>query len=213
MALSGWLSCNLFLRVYLCTQKGFLGAFVKYVDRYDNVKNMKNSGILVFTIGHSTRMTRDFLRVLDAYEIGEVIDVRTIPRSRKNPQFNEKRLSANLKRHKIRYKHMGGLGGLRHALKDSINTYWHNASFRGFADYMQTDEFKANIDALIKIAKKRRVALMCAEAVPWRCHRSLIADDLSVNGIKVMHIFSTTNSRQHEITKSAKVRKGNIVYK
>ena len=174
---------------------------------------MKKSEIIVFTIGHSTHLTRDFLRVLDAYGIEEVIDVRTMPRSRKNPQFNEKRLSATLRRHKVRYKHMGGLGGLRHALKDSVNTYWHNASFRGFADYMQTDEFKDNIDSLIKIAKKRQVTLMCAEAVPWRCHRSLIADALAVRGIKVIHIFSTTNSRRHEITRSAKVRKGNIVYK
>ena len=174
---------------------------------------MKKSEIIVFTIGHSTHLTRDFLRVLDAYGIEEVIDVRTIPRSRKNPQFNEKRLSATLRRHKVRYKHMGGLGGLRHALKDSVNTYWHNASFRGFADYMQTDEFKDNIDSLIKIAKKRQVTLMCAEAVPWRCHRSLIADALAVRGIKVIHIFSATNSRRHEITRSAKVRKGNIVYK
>ena len=207
------MNCSLFLRVELCTHKKFLGAFVKYVDGYDNVKNMKKDELIVFTIGHSTRRTGDFLSVLDAYGIEEVIDVRTIPKSRKNPQFNEKRLSASLKRHKIKYKHIGGLGGLRHALKDSINTYWHNASFRGFADYMRTDEFKSNIDALIKIAKKRQVTLMCAEAVPWRCHRSLIADALSVRGVKVMHIFSATNSRCHEITKSAKVRKENIVYK
>ena len=174
---------------------------------------MEKKGTLVFTVGHSTRMARDFLKLLDAYGIKEVIDVRTIPKSRKNPQFNEKRLAASLRRHGITYRHMGGLGGLRHALKDSINIYWHNASFRGFADYMQTVEFKDNVNALIRMAKKRRVTLMCAEAVPWRCHRSLIADALAIRGIEVVHIFGATNSRRHELTKSAKVRKGNIIYK
>ncbi len=167
----------------------------------------------VFTIGHSTRKFSEFVKILEAYEIEEVVDVRTIPRSRANPQFNEKRLAAGLKRHRIRYMHMKGLGGLRRPSKDSVNTYWYNASFRGFADYMQTKEFRDNINALMKAAKSRRLALMCAEAVPWRCHRSLIADALTVRGIMVKHIFSATNAKDHELTKSAKVRKTDIVYK
>ncbi|MGI0100622.1 MAG: DUF488 family protein [Candidatus Micrarchaeaceae archaeon] len=168
---------------------------------------------LVFTIGHSTRKLSEFMKVLGAYEVEEVVDVRTIPRSRANPQFNEERLAAGLKRHHILYKHMKGLGGLRHPLKDSINTYWYNASFRGFADYMQTNEFRRNIVELISVAKKRQTVIMCAESVPWRCHRSLIADALAVRGVIVRHIFSSTNSKPHELTKSAKMSRLNIVYK
>ena len=168
---------------------------------------------LVFTIGHSTRKFSEFVKILEAYGIEEVVDIRTIPKSRANPQFNEKRLAAGLKRHRIRYVHMKGLGGLRRPSKDSVNTYWYNASFRGFADYMQTKEFGDNINALMKMAKRRRLALMCAEAVPWRCHRSLIADALAVRGIGVKHIFSATNAKGHELTKSARVRKMKIVYK
>lgn len=168
---------------------------------------------LVFTIGHSTHKLSEFIGILEAYKINEIVDVRTIPRSRANPQFNEKRLAAGLKRHHIRYKHMKGLGGLRHPSKDSVNTYWYNASFRGFADYMQTKEFRDNINVLTKMAKSKCIALMCAEAVPWRCHRSLIADALTVRGVKVEHIFSATNARPHELTKSARVRRLNIVYK
>ncbi len=168
---------------------------------------------LIFTVGHSTRKIVDFMKLLDAYKIKELVDIRTIPKSRANPQFNEKRLAASLKRHRISYRHMKGLGGLRHPLKDSANTYWYNASFRGFADYMQTSEFRKSLIELIGLAKKRQIAIMCAEAVPWRCHRSLIADALLVRGIDVMHIFSPTNSKPHELTKSAKVNKLNIVYK
>ncbi len=168
---------------------------------------------MIFTIGHSIRKLSEFVRLLDAYKIKELVDIRTIPKSRANPQFNEKRLASSLKRHRIRYVHMKGLGGLRHLLKDSANTYWYNASFRGFADYMQTSEFRESLLELISLAKKRQIAIMCAEAVPWRCHRSLIADALLVRGIDVRHIFSPTNSKPHELTKSAKVNKLNIVYK
>ena len=168
---------------------------------------------LVFTVGHSTRKLSEFVGILGTYGIEEVVDIRTIPRSRANPQFNEKRLGDFLKRHHIRYKHMKGLGGLRHPLKDSANTYWYNASFRGFADYMQTGEFRENLLELISLAKKRQTAIMCAEAVPWRCHRSLIADALLVRGVGVRHIFSPTNSKPHELTKSARVNRLNIVYK
>ncbi len=174
---------------------------------------MTKNRLLIFTVGHSTRKIVDFMKLLDAYKIKELVDIRTIPKSRANPQFNEKRLAASLKRHRISYRHMKGLGGLRHPLKDSANTYWYNASFRGFADYMQTSEFRKSLIELIGLAKKRQIAIMCAEAVPWRCHRSLIADALLVRGIDVMHIFSPTNSKPHELTKSAKVNKLNIVYK
>lgn len=174
---------------------------------------MPKSKPLVFTIGHSTRKLADFIRILESYGIKEVLDVRTIPKSRANPQFNEKHLAAGLKRHRIRYEHMKGLGGLRHALKNSVNTYWYNASFRGFADYMQTSEFRKNLMGLISISKKRKTAIMCAEAVPWSCHRSLIADALLVRGIRVRHIFSATNAKDHELTKSAKVNRLKITYK
>ncbi len=173
---------------------------------------MARTKLLVFTIGHSTRTLSEFVRILEAYGIQEVVDVRTIPKSRKNPQFNEGRFAASLKRHGVRYRHMKGLGGLRHPLKDSINTYWRNASFRGFADHMQTEEFRESVRGLIDMAKKKSVVLMCAEAVPWRCHRSLIADALLVRGIRVKHIFSATNSRDHELTKGAKIRKSAIIY-
>ena len=159
------------------------------------------------------RKISDFMKLLDAYKIKELVDIRSIPRSRANPQFNEKRLAASLKRHRIGYRHIKGLGGLRHPLKDSANTYWHNASFRGFADYMQTGEFRKSLIKLIGLAKKRQTAIMCAEAVPWRCHRSLIADALLVRGVDVRHIFSPTNSKPHELTKSARVNRLNIVYK
>ncbi len=168
--------------------------------------------MLVFTVGHSTRKPSEFIGILEAYGIKEVIDIRTMPRSRANPQFNGSALAKALKRRRIRYKHMKGLGGLRRPDKNSINTYWRNASFRGFADYMSTNEFRDSIDELIDASRKKRVAIMCAEAVPWRCHRSLIADSLLVRGIRVNHIFSSTNSRDHELTKSAVMRRKRIIY-
>ncbi len=174
---------------------------------------MPKNNDVVFTIGHSTRKLGEFVRVLEAYGIDEVVDVRTIPKSRANPQFNEKRLESGLKRRHIRYRHMKELGGLRHPSKDSVNTYWRNMSFRGFADYMQTGAFASSIKKLMKMAVGRHIVLMCAEAVPWRCHRSLIADALTVRGVMVRHIFSATNARDHKLTPGAKVRKNVIVYK
>lgn len=174
---------------------------------------MARNKLLVFTIGHSTRKLSELIKIIEKYGIEEVIDIRTIPKSRSNPQFNEKRLAIGLKKHGIKYKRMKGLGGLRHPLKDSVNTYWYNASFRGFADYMQTNEFRGNIVDLINIAKKRQIVIMCAEAVPWRCHRSLIADALLVRDIDVRDIFSATNSKEHKITRSARVVRKNITYR
>lgn len=167
---------------------------------------------VIFTVGHSTRSIEEFIAVLKAYQIEEVADVRTIPRSRHNPQFNLEELPGSLGKEGIGYIHMKGLGGLRHSLAGSPNTGWRNLSFRGFSDYMQTGEFRKNVGTLIQTAKKKRIALMCAEAVPWRCHRSLIADALSVCGIEVIHISSTTSHHTHALTLFAKVRGTRITY-
>jgi len=166
----------------------------------------------IFTIGHSTRSIEEFIAIVKAYQIEEVVDVRTIPRSRHNPQFNLDVLPGSLKKAGIGYLHMEGLGGLRHSLKDSPNAGWHNPSFRGFADYMQTEEFRENLGALIEMAGKKRVVMMCAEAVPWRCHRSLIADALSVRGSEVVHISTSTSHHSHTLTPFAKVRATSITY-
>lgn len=167
---------------------------------------------VIFTIGHSTRSIEDFIEVLKAYQIEEVADVRTIPRSRHNPQFNSDVLPGSLEKVGIGYLHLKGLGGLRHSLKDSPNAGWHNLSFRGFADYMHTEEFRENIGKLITLAGAKRLAVMCAEAVPWRCHRSLIADALSVRGVEVIHISSGTSRHSHILTPFAKVRGIRITY-
>jgi uncharacterized protein (DUF488 family) len=167
---------------------------------------------MILTIGHSNRPLDEFIRILKFHNIDKIADVRTIPRSRYNPQFNKDTLPAKLKSVNIGYVHMPGLGGLRHAQKDSLNTAWQNASFRGFADYMQTKEFATSLEKLIVLGSSKRIALMCAESLPWRCHRSLIADALLVRGIKVEHIFSLTNSKEHVLTAWAKVKGRRIVY-
>jgi uncharacterized protein (DUF488 family) len=141
-----------------------------------------------------------------------VVDVRTIPRSRTNPQFNRESLAGSLAQAGIGYTHVAELGGLRHARKDSLNTGWRNASFRGYADYMQTAEFEAAIESLIETAKRERVTIMCAEAVPWRCHRSLIGDALKVRGIAVEDIMSATRTQPHELTSFAKVQGTQVTY-
>jgi len=174
---------------------------------------MQDLGIsTVLTIGHSTRTWKVFLDLLRAYRVERVIDVRSIPRSRHNPQFDQETLSTKLRAARIGYVHLRKLGGLRHARRDSSNMGWRNSSFRGFADYMQTSEFDAGLQRLIKLAKQRRSALMCAEAVPWRCHRSLIADALTVLGIRVEDIMSKARSQLHSLTSFALVRSGRITY-
>ena len=167
---------------------------------------------LVLTIGHSTRPIEEFIRLLQAHSVERIVDVRTIPRSRHNPQFNKESLRATLKKAGIGYKHMPGLGGLRRTTAASVNVGWRNASFRGFADYMQTPEFTEALEKLIPLAGKNRAALMCAEAVPWRCHRSLIADALLVRHIPVEHIMSLSRRQVHAITPFAKVRGKKITY-
>jgi uncharacterized protein (DUF488 family) len=167
---------------------------------------------LVLTIGHSTHTREEFIGLLQAHAAARVVDVRTIPRSRHNPQFNKDSLPASLKKAGLGYVHMPGLGGLRHAMADSVNMGWRNASFRGYADYMQTPEFGQNIKELIRLAKHEQIAIMCAEAVPWRCHRSLIADALLVRGIRAENIMSLTHRPVHTLTPFARVRGTTITY-
>lgn len=166
----------------------------------------------IFTIGHSTRQINEFVELLQIYNIKKIVDVRTIPKSRHNPQFNEGVLKESLKRAHIQYKHLKKLGGLRHTTKSSINLGWHNTSFRGYADYMSTAEFVKGLEALIKMAILKKTAIMCAEAVPWRCHRSLVADALIKKGWSVYDIMSLTKVNKHKLTPFLKVRKGQIVY-
>lgn len=167
---------------------------------------------LVLTIGHSTRPIEEFIRLLQAHDVARIVDVRTIPRSRHNPQFSKESLRATLKKAGIGYKHMPGLGGLRRTTAASVNVGWRNASFRGFADYMQTPEFKEALEKLIPLAGKSQLTLMCAEAVPWRCHRSLIADALLVRHIPVEHVMSLSGRQVHALTPFAKVRGRKITY-
>jgi uncharacterized protein (DUF488 family) len=168
--------------------------------------------LIVMTIGHSTRPVKEFIRLLKAHQVKRLVDVRTIPRSRHNPQFNRSQLSPALHSARLHYSYMPGLGGFRHARPDSINAGWHNVSFRGFADYMQTPEFRKNLDDLIKLAKSERIAIMCAEAVPWRCHRSLIADALLARDIEVQEITSAIRARPHTLTPWGKMNGTQVTY-
>lgn len=166
----------------------------------------------IYTIGHSTRTIDEFTHILKTYGIQLLVDVRTIPKSRHNPQFNEDSLRDTLHKNHIAYIHMKGLGGLRHTTKESINTAWRNLSFRGYADYMQTAEFKKNLEELIKVAQDYQTVIMCAEAVPWRCHRSLIGDALLVHHIKVIDIFNEHTSKPHTLTPWAKISDSTVSY-
>jgi uncharacterized protein (DUF488 family) len=168
--------------------------------------------VTVLTIGHSTRPIDQFLELLTAHGVQRLIDIRTIPQSRHNPQFGREQLSASLERARLQYTHVPGLGGLRRPRRDSLNTGWRNASFRGYADYMQTPEFDENLERCIEVAKQEQVALMCAEAVPWRCHRSLIADALLARGIDVREISSTTEARPYALTPWARVEGTKVTY-
>ncbi|MGE5385186.1 MAG: DUF488 family protein [Betaproteobacteria bacterium] len=173
---------------------------------------MNASPAVVFTIGHSTRTLPEFVALLAAHGVTRLIDVRTVPRSRHNPQFNRDALPGELAPAGIGYAHVAGLGGFRPTSAGSINSGWRNMSFRGYADYMQTPEFAANLEALIAQAKTERIAVMCAEAVPWRCHRSLIADALMVRGIEAREIVDAKRSQVHKLTPFAQVRGIEITY-
>ena len=167
---------------------------------------------LVFTVGHSTREQEDFIALLKAHGVERLVDVRTIPRSRHNPQFNREQIGAALRRAGISYLHMPTLGGLRHAKPNSLNSAWRNPSFRGFADYMQTRKFALGLRRLMKLARLKRTAIMCAEGVPWRCHRSLIADALLAYGYRAEEIASMKRTRPHALTPWACVQGRKVTY-
>jgi uncharacterized protein (DUF488 family) len=166
----------------------------------------------IWTIGHSTRPIDEFIGLLRAHQIDLLVDVRTVPRSRDNPQFNMDTLARSLRDAGLQYHHSPGLGGLRKATKDSINDGWRNASFRGYADYMQTAEFWGALEELMADSRLQQTAIMCAEAVPWRCHRSLIADALVSHGWDSLHIMSLEKVTSHVLTSFARLEKGTLTY-
>ena len=167
---------------------------------------------IVYTIGHSTRPLPEFIAVLQSFQIQTLCDIRTVPKSRRNPQFSRDVLEQELPKHGIAYTHVKALGGLRCPRMDSPNSGWRNESFRGYADHMQTQEFLSAIDDLVRRGEQNRVAIMCAEAVPWRCHRSLVADALLVRGIEVEDIMAENRAQLHKLTAWAEVNGINITY-
>lgn len=167
---------------------------------------------LVCTIGHSNRPIEEFLELLRLNDIECVLDVRTVPKSRHNPQFGQDRLPQSLEQAGIGYRHMAALGGLRHPSKDSPNSGWRNTSFRGYADYMQTGAFVECVDAVADLARSTRCVLMCAESVPWRCHRSMVADALAIRAVAVEHIINKGKRRAHTLTPFAHVEGTTITY-
>ncbi len=167
---------------------------------------------VVCTIGHSNRSIEEFIGLLRQNGVACLLDIRTVPKSRHNPQFGQEQLAASLAEAGIEYRYLRGLGGLRHARKDSENTGWRNLSFRGYADYMQTEEFAANVETVIELGREKCCALMCAEAVPWRCHRSLVADALLVRGVRVDDIIDVRQRRPHKLTPFAHVEGLRITY-
>jgi uncharacterized protein (DUF488 family) len=168
--------------------------------------------LIVYTVGHSTHELAEFIYILKSYKITLLADIRTMPGSRRVPQFNKENLEPALQAEGIQYIHIKKLGGLRKTTKDSVNTGWRNKSFRGFADYMQTAEFEEGLQELISLAKKSVTAIMCAEAVPWRCHRSLVGDALLARGFEVKDIFSEKKEADHKLTSFAKVDGQKITY-
>lgn len=177
-----------------------------------NIQNMA-LGLSVWTIGHSTRPIEEFVELLASFRIGALVDVRTYPGSRRYPQFNKVQLAASLAEAGVEYHHAPELGGRRHAKPDSLNMAWRNEMFRGYADYMESDEFREGIGRLVGLATERRTAIMCAEAVWWRCHRSLIADYLKAKGITVLHIAAAAKSEEHPFTSAARIVRGELSYR
>jgi uncharacterized protein (DUF488 family) len=189
------------------SQEAFNGA-----NKLGDESAENRAALVIRTIGHSTRLLDEFLRLLSIHGISRVVDVRKMPRSRANPQFNIDTLGAGLNAAGINYTHLPSLGGLRQRQAGSPNTGWRHPSFQGFADYMQTPAFEAGLQELIDLASHESVAILCAEAVPWRCHRSLIADALTARGIRVEHILSAARSSAHELRPWACVRDGKVTY-
>ncbi|MEO7904196.1 MAG: DUF488 domain-containing protein [Candidatus Saccharimonadales bacterium] len=174
---------------------------------------MTTSSLTIFTVGHSTHPIDEFIELLRAHGVTQLIDIRTVPKSRHNPQFMQDSLEKTMPDAAIRYRYMANLGGLRHTTKESINTAWRNASFRGYADYMQTDDFAAGIDELIQYTQGQPTAIMCAEAVPWRCHRSMVGDALVVRGgVQVRDIMTPTSAKPHTLTSFASVDGNRVFY-
>lgn len=166
----------------------------------------------LYTIGHSTRGVEEFIHLLRSFGVERVVDIRTIPRSRHNPQFEGEALAKTLRNRRVGYRHMKELGGLRHAAQDSPNKGWRNSSFRGFADHMASPEFARAVEALAALARERPTAIMCAEAVPWRCHRYLIADALVIRALTVEHILGAGISRGHTLNPMAVVQGLQLTY-
>jgi uncharacterized protein (DUF488 family) len=166
----------------------------------------------IFTLGHSTLPIERFIALLRTYGIERLMDIRTVPRSRHNPQFNDAALAESLTAAQIEYLPMKALGGSRRARKDSPNTGWRNPSFRGYADYMQTEPFQEALETLIRLGLEKRGAIMCAEAVPWRCHRSLVADALNARGVPAIDILSESDYRLHKLTPFARVEGVQVTY-
>ena len=167
----------------------------------------------IWTVGHSTLSIEDFIGRLKSFEINLLADVRSFPGSRRYPHFNRENLSSALADAGIRYEHFRELGGRRRPRRDSVNVAWRNESFRGYADYMETPEFRAGIQRLLELAKQQRVAIMCSEAVWWRCHRSMISDYLKVKGVNVVHIMGEGKSEAHPFTSAARVVDGELSYR
>ena len=185
-----------------------------FIESFDRscLQLHSESRFTAFTIGHSTRSLKEFVSILKAYDVRVIVDVRTVPRSLHNPQFNKETLPDSLKAQGIRYTHMPELGGLRRPRPDSANLAWKNKSFRGYADYMQTKEFNENLLKLVTLIQENCLAFMCAEAVPWRCHRSLIADALVARHIRVKNILTETTFTNHELPPFAHVDGAKVTY-
>ena len=177
-----------------------------------DLKSGSGGALPILTIGHSTRPIDEFIELLRKHGVERLVDIRTIPRSRHNPQFNSAALAKSVEDKGIGYVHLKELGGLRHPRGDSINTGWRNASFRGYADYMQTAEFEEALRRLLELCEDKRCAAMCAEAVPWRCHRSLLSDALVARGIPVEHILSGSRRDVHSLTPFARIENGRVTY-
>ncbi len=166
----------------------------------------------IYAVGHSTRTAEELVELLHAHGVQTLADIRTVPRSRTNPQFNRDALPRTLAAEGLRYAHLPRLGGLRRPRPDSPNAAWRNTSFRGYADYMQTDEFTRGLEELRALTPDGPLALMCAEAVRWRCHRTLVADALFARGVEVRHITSRTRADPHKLTPFAELHGRQVLY-
>ena len=171
------------------------------------------SKLQLWTIGHSTHSIEEFVAALSSFNVKVLVDVRSFPGSRRYPHFNREQLRVSLPANGIEYQHFPELGGRRRAKTDSLNVAWRNEMFRGYADYMETDEFRDGVARLLELASTGRTAIMCAEAVWWRCHRSLISDYLKAKGVEVIHIMAPGKSEAHPFTSAARIVNGELSYR